>query len=81
MLTITHIDTFIGVIREIDLDAPRIILRERGPSFPDLKCYLTENLVELAESLLNKLVKVEGKVTSSSPDIIYAHSIIEVESE
>ncbi len=74
-LTIINEDTVDGVIREIDLDAQRIILRERGPSAPDLKCYLPDNLVPIAEELLDKLVRVHGKISSSSPDVVEVTSI------
>lgn len=78
MLTTIYEDSVDGVIREIDLDAQRIILRERGPSTPDLKCYLPDDLVTLAESLLNKFVRIRGKISSASPDVVNAISIEEI---
>lgn len=77
-LTIINEDFVEGVIREIDLDAQRIILRERGPTDPDLKCYLPDDLVTVAEGLLDKLVRIHGKISSSSPDVIDAISIEEL---
>ena len=77
-LTVINEDSVEGVIREIDLDAQRIILRERGPSAPDLKCYLPDDLVSLAEGLLDKLVRVYGKISSSAPDIVEVTSIEEI---
>lgn len=77
-LTIINEDTVIGVIREIDLDAQRIILRERGPEAPDLKCYLPDNLVSIAEELLDKTVRVHGRISSSSPDVVEVLSIEEI---
>lgn len=77
-LTIINEDSVEGVIREIDLDAQRIILRERGPSAPDLKCYLPDDLVPIAEELLDKLVRVHGKISSSAPDVVEVTSIEEI---
>lgn len=77
-LTIVNEDSVEGVIREIDLDAQRIILRERGPSAPDLKCYLPDDLVSIAEGLLDKLVRVHGKISSSAPDVVEVTSIEEI---
>jgi hypothetical protein len=74
-LTKIHEDVVEGVIREIDLDAQRIILRERGPEAPDLKCYLPDELVGLAEELLDNYVRIRGKISSSSPFIVDAISI------
>jgi len=74
----THNDHVEGVIREIDLDAQRIILRERGPERPDIKCYLPDELVEQVENLLDKHVRVYGQFTSISPDIIDVISIEEI---
>ncbi|WP_304131385.1 hypothetical protein [Ignavibacterium album] len=69
-ITTIYEDTVEGVIREIDLDAQRIILRERGPEAPDLKCYLPDELVNVAEQLLDKYVRVRGKISSASPDVV-----------
>ena len=77
-LTIINEDSVEGVIREIDLDAQRIILRERGPAAPDLKCYLPDDLVPIAEGLLDKLVRVHGKISSSAPDVVEVTSIEEI---
>jgi hypothetical protein len=78
-LTTIYEDTVEGVIREIDLDAQRIILRERGPIAPDLKCYLPDELVTVAERLLDKYVRIRGKISSSSPDIVNAISIEQID--
>lgn len=74
-LTIINEDRVEGVIREIDLDAQRIILRERGPEAPDLKCYLPDDLVTIAEGLLDKFVRIRGKISSSTPDVVEVISI------
>ena len=77
-LTTIFEDTVEGVIREIDLDAQRIILRERGPEAPDLKCYLPDELVDLAEELLDNYVKIRGKISSLSPFVVETISIEKV---
>jgi len=77
-LTTLHEDSVEGVVREIDLDAQRIILRERGPTEPDLKCYLPDELLDKAESLVNKVVRVQGKISSQTPDIVTVESIEEI---
>ncbi|MHB8581510.1 MAG: hypothetical protein ACYDA4_16830 [Ignavibacteriaceae bacterium] len=77
-LTVINEDIVEGVIREIDLDAQRIILRERGPEAPDLKCYLPDNLVSIAEDLLDKFVRIRGKISSSSPDVVEVISIEDI---
>lgn len=59
--------TAYGHIREIDLDALRIILRERGPDLPDLRCFLPASLMPKAEDLLDQSVAVTGLVTSDDP--------------
>lgn len=77
-LTETYEDSVEGVIREIDLDAQRIILRERGPERPDVKCYLPDELVDQAEGLLDRHVRVLGRFTSVSPDVVDVASIEEI---
>jgi hypothetical protein len=77
-LTETHIDSVEGVVREIDLDAQRIILRERGPERPDIKCYLPDDLVERAESLLDRHVRVSGRFSSVAPDTVDVISMEEI---
>jgi hypothetical protein len=67
--------TVYGVIREIDLDVRRIILRERGPGMIDLKCLLPDDLVPEAERLLDRAVAVTGLVSSASPDRVRVLSI------
>ena len=74
-LTTTTEETVEGVIREIDLDVQRIILRERGPGNPDLKCYLPDHLIERAESLLDQYVRVKGTISSAAPDTIHVISL------
>lgn len=68
-------ETITGQIREIDLDQRRIILRERGPGMPDVKCRLPEELVPIAEQLLDQQVIVRGLISSATPDVIDAHAI------
>jgi len=63
--------TVYGHIREIDLDALRIILRERGPDLPDLRCFLPSSLLPQAEALLDQLVAVTGLVTSDDPFTVH----------
>jgi len=69
---LSHIEeqTVYGVIREIDLDARRIILRERGPGMIDLRCSLPAKLVAKAERLLDHNVEVKGLISSTSPDTV-----------
>jgi hypothetical protein len=74
-LTVVTEETVEGVIREIDLDAQRIILRERGPGNPDLKCYLPDDLVDRAESLIDQMVRVRGTISSASPDMVEVISL------
>lgn len=74
-LSTTYEDSVEGVIREIDLDAQRIILRERGADAPDVKCYLPDELIEIAEGLLDSFVRVYGRISSITPDVINAMSI------
>lgn len=74
-LTVITEETVEGVIREIDLDAQRIILRERGPGNPDLKCYLPDDLVDQAEFLIDQAVKVHGLISSASPDTVEVISL------
>jgi len=57
-----------GIIREIDLDAQRITLRERGPTTPDLKCFVPDDLMSVAEQSLDKMVHVKGIVSAKLPD-------------
>lgn len=64
-----------GYIREIDLDAERITLRERGTGSTDLKCLVPSDLMELAEELLDKFVRVEGTVSSTAPDVMVVTSL------
>lgn len=68
-------ESITGQIREIDLDQHRIILRERGPGVPDVKCRLREELMPIAERLLDQQVIVRGLVSSATPDVMDAHSI------
>ena len=75
-LTVIHEDEVIGVIREIDLDAPRIILRERVDNAPDLKCLLSEDMITTAEELLSKKVKIRGSMSSADP---YTVNVISIE--
>lgn len=79
-LTVTHEDEVIGVIREIDLDAPRIILRERANDAPDLKCLLSEEMSSTAEGLLNKKVKIWGSMSSADPYTVNVIRLDPVES-
>jgi hypothetical protein len=68
-------ETVIGQIREIDLDAKRVIIRERGDGLSDMKCLVPEDLMETAEKLLNREVRVTGLISSSAPDTITAREI------
>ena len=70
-------ETVSGQIREIDLDARRIILRERGEGMPDLKGHVPAELMETAERLLHRSVVVKGLVSSASPDTISISEITE----
>ena len=78
MLSHVTEESITGQIREIDLDQRRIILRERGPGMPDVKCFLPEDLLPTAEQLLDKQVVVRGLISSATPDTMNAHSIKEV---
>jgi hypothetical protein len=68
-------ESITGQIREIDLDQRRIILRERGPGMPDVKCILPEQLVSVAELLLDRQVTVRGLISSATPDTMTVHSV------
>lgn len=68
-------ETVYGHVREIDLDARRIILRERGKGLSDMKCQIPESLMEKAQKLLNQEVVVVGLVSSASPDTMNAHDL------
>ena len=76
---LSHIseEVVFGQIREIDLDARRVILRERGEGVIDLKGHVPEDLMESAERLLNKHVRVRGLISSSAPDTITVREITE----
>lgn len=65
----------IGHVREIDLDARRLTLRERGPELPDLKCMVPEELMAVAEKLLDRTVRIRGLIASSVPDTLHVLSI------
>jgi hypothetical protein len=69
-LSKTTNEVIIGTIREIDLDAQRLILRERGEGNPDVKCFIPDELMTVAESLLDKTVQVRGTVASLRPNCI-----------
>jgi hypothetical protein len=68
-------ETVYGQIREIDLDANRVILRERGEGLSDMKCQIPEALMDKAQKLLNQEVVVTGLVSSASPDTINARDL------
>lgn len=69
-------ETIIGQLREIDLDARRIILRERGPGEPDVKCLLPTELIETAERLLDRLVAATGIIYSDRPDTLHVTELL-----
>ncbi len=73
-------ETVSGQIREIDLDARRIILRERGDGMPDLKCQVPPDLMQKAEHLLHRNVVVKGLISSATPDTIAISDISEASS-
>lgn len=56
-----------GTIREIDLDAQRVILRERGEGNPDMRCSVPDELMPIVENLLDHVVRVRGLVSSATP--------------
>jgi hypothetical protein len=74
-LSVLTEETVVGTIREIDLDAQRVILRERGEGVSDIKCHLSEELVVVAEELLDQRVRVVGLVSSATPDAIDAKQL------
>lgn len=76
---LSHIseDVVFGQIREIDLDARRIILRERGEGVIDLKGHVPDELMGFAERLLNRHVRIRGLISSSAPDTITVREIAE----
>lgn len=75
LLSVVTEETVFGTIREIDLDAQRVILRERGAGISDMKCRLTDELMVTAEALLDHRVRVAGLVSSASPDVIDAKEL------
>lgn len=64
--TVTE-DNVIGTIREIDLDAQRVILRERGAGNPDMRCSVPDDLMPVVEGLLDRVVAVRGLISSAAP--------------
>jgi hypothetical protein len=68
LLSVVAEEVVIGTIREIDLDAQRITLRERGAGVSDLKCHLPDELVDVAEELLDQRVRARGLISSATPD-------------
>ena len=68
LLSVVSEEETFGLVREIDLDAQRIILRERGAGTPDMKCFIPDHLMDTAEEALDKMVRVKGLVSSSAPD-------------
>ena len=82
MKLLAHVteETVSGQIREIDLDARRIILRERGDGMPDLKCQVPPDLMQKAEHLLHRNVVVKGLISSATPDTIAISDISEASS-
>lgn len=54
---------FIGVVREIDLDAKRFEIR--GQNAPVIRCVYSNQLAEAAKAILDRNVKVSGKYESS----------------
>lgn len=77
MLSRIDEEVVFGQIREIDLDARRIILRERGEGVIDLKGHVPEELMGSAERLLNRHVRILGLISSSAPDTITVREITE----
>ncbi|HEX8316835.1 hypothetical protein [Longimicrobium sp.] len=77
MLSRIDDEVVFGLIREIDLDARRVILRERGEGVIDLKCHVPEELMGSAERLLNRNVRIRGLISSSAPDTITVREISE----
>lgn len=65
-----------GTIREIDLDAQRVILRERGEGVPDMRCSVPDDLMPVVEHLLDRTVRVRGLVSSATP---YAIDVAAIE--
>jgi len=55
-----HIETFSGVLREIDLDAHSFVLREVREIAQEVHCTFPETLLETAKDALDKPVQVTG---------------------
>lgn len=81
LLSVVSHETVVGTIREIDLDAQRITLRERGPGVSDMRCQLPDDLVSRAEQLLDHRVQVTGFVSSAAPDVMDVQDLQEFEEE
>jgi hypothetical protein len=64
-----------GYIREIDFDAMRVTLRDRGDGLTDLRCQLSADTIGVAERLLKQRVRVRGLVSSTSPDVLTVREI------
>jgi hypothetical protein len=75
MLSHVTVETVFGQVREIDLDARRVILRERGEGMPDLKCFIPEDQMGIVEHLLDRHVFVRGSISSATPDTVQVISI------
>jgi len=75
ILTTSTEETVFGLIREIDLDARRFTLRERGAGLVDLRCHVPADLMPLAEELLGESVSVRGLVNTLSPRVLHVTTL------
>jgi hypothetical protein len=57
-----------GVLREIDLDAQRVIVRNRPDRGPNVTCRVPDELMDAAERALNHRVRVGGITMPARPN-------------
>ena len=63
----TEVQTYEGVVREIDLDARRFDLRRIVEAeIEDLRCIYPIDFYKVANKLLNKKLRVKGKIARAS---------------
>lgn len=76
LLTTSSEQTVRGVIREIDLDLKRFMLRERGPGMSDLRCFFPTEMLSVAEASLGAAVTVVGLVSSLQPHVLHVAELV-----
>jgi hypothetical protein len=76
----SEIETYKGIVREIDLDAGRFDLRRiSGAEIEDIRCIYPKEFEKVASSSLNKKMKVKGRIARSSsgkPRLLMVENLI-----